>query len=123
MNARKLSLVAVVVAAMLPICSGAADQSAVAAGTAVKAAAKWKQPKTPWGDPDLQAPGPSRALMSVPLERPPTYGTRLYFTEEEMAQQRKAVETQNAGYKREESTGKLAWATGSKRPTFPRRPP
>jgi hypothetical protein len=45
--------------------------------------------------------------MSVPLERPPVYGNRLEFTPEELAQQRKAVETQNQGYHKEESEKKL----------------
>jgi hypothetical protein len=93
MSAGRLSLVAVVVAAMLPVCSSAA--------------AAWKQPKTPWGDPDLQGTWPISHLMSVPLERPEKYGERLQFTPEELAQQRKAVEAQNEGYHKEEAQKKL----------------
>jgi hypothetical protein len=108
MSVRKLSLVAVVVASMLPLAAGAAEQTTgTAARAPAKTAAKWKHPKTPWGDPDLQGTWPISHLMSVPLERPVQYGNRLNFTEEELAQQRKAVETQNAGYKNEESSGKL----------------
>jgi len=92
MRIRSLSLVTVVVASMLPLCSMAAE---------------WQQPKTPWGDPDLQGTWPISHLMSVPLERPEKYGNRLQFTEEELAQQRKATETQNQGYKNEESQKKL----------------
>jgi hypothetical protein len=92
MSIRSLSLVAAAVASLLPLCSGAAE---------------WQQPKTPWGDPDLQGTWPISHLMSVPLERPQVYGTRLQFTPEELAQQRKATEAQNQGYKNEESQKKL----------------
>jgi hypothetical protein len=71
------------------------------------AAAEWKQPKTPWGDPDLQGTWPISHLMSTPLQRPKNYGNRLQFTQEELAQQRKATETQNQGYHNEESQKKL----------------
>ena len=92
MSIRRVSLVTAVVSSMLPLCAMAAE---------------WKQPKTPWGDPDLQGTWPISHLMSVPLERPPAYGNRLEFTAEELAQQRKAVETQNQGYHKEESEKKL----------------
>lgn len=91
MRVGRLSLVAIV--SVLPVCVGAATA--------------WKQPKTPWGDPDLQGTWPISHLMSVPLERPAIYGNRLQFTPEELAQQRKTVETQNQGYHKEESQGKL----------------
>lgn len=102
-------------ALLLPVCVGAAEQSpavqaraAHAPGAAkAPAAAKWRQPRTPWGDPDLQGTWPISHLMTVPLQRPAQYGNRLEFTAEELAQQRKAAETQNEGYKREESQHKL----------------
>jgi hypothetical protein len=71
------------------------------------AAGHWKQPRTPWGDPDLQGTWPISDLMTVPLQRPKKYGTRLYFTPEELAQQRAAVEKQNDRYKEEEKEHKL----------------
>jgi hypothetical protein len=98
-----LSLVA---ALILPLSSGAADQNSASAAPA-KAATKWKQPRTPWGDPDLQGTWPISHLMSVPLQRPEKYGDRLQFTPEELAEQRKTTEAQNQGYKREESQHKL----------------
>ena len=61
-------------AVALVVVAGAAD-----------AAGQWKQPKTPWGDPDLQGLWPLAHLISVPLERPEKYGNRLTFTDEEMA--------------------------------------
>ncbi len=93
MSVRNLSLVAAV---------GGID-----AARCVRGGRTWKQPKTPWGDPDLQGTWPISHLMSVPLERPPTYGNRLEFTPEELAQQRKAIETQNQGYHKEEEQKKL----------------
>jgi hypothetical protein len=81
--------------------------SSATAASSGKAAAKWKRPRTPWGDPDLQGSWPISHLMTVPLQRPAKYGDRLEFTPEELAEQRKAAETQNQGYKREESQHKL----------------
>src|SRR5437773_9262689 len=46
----------------------------------------WAPPKTPWGDPDLQGIYTSDDLMDTPIERPAELGTRLYFTEAELAQ-------------------------------------
>lgn len=85
--------------------SGAADLAGSVGGSAHPK--HWKQMRTPWGDPDLQGTWPISSLMSVPLQRPKQYGDRLYFTPEELDKQRKAVETQNQGYKREESQHKL----------------
>jgi hypothetical protein len=73
----------------------------------VVAADKWKQPKTPWGDPDLQGTWPISHLMTVPLQRPEQYGNRLEFTPEELAEQRKAADAQNERYKQEESNNKI----------------
>ena len=71
------------------------------------AADKWHQPKTPWGDPDLQGTWPISHLMTVPLQRPEKYGTRLEFTPEELAEQRKAAAAQNERYKQEESQNRI----------------
>jgi hypothetical protein len=81
---------------------GAVAQTAPAHAEA-KPAAQWKQPRTPWGDPDLQGTWPISHLMAVPLQRPRQYGNRLEFTPEELAQQRKATDTQNHRYQAEES--------------------
>jgi hypothetical protein len=77
------------------------------ASAAASAHAKWVQPKTPWGDPDLQGTWPISDLMTVPLERPVSYGTRSQFTAEELAQQRKAADAQNQRYKDEEAKHQL----------------
>jgi len=76
-------------------------------GSTAVAADQWKQPKTPWGDPDLQGTWPISHLMTVPLQRPEKYGTRIEFTAEELAEQRKSAEAQNQRYKQEESNNKI----------------
>jgi hypothetical protein len=99
MNVRHLSLIVSTVAAlMLPVYSVAAE---------------WKHPKTPWGDPDLRGTWPVVHLISVPLERPPQFGDRLNFTEEEMAEQRKRVEARNKRYQEEDASDRIGqghWA-------------
>jgi hypothetical protein len=43
------------------------------------------QPKTPWGDPDLQGFWPGVDMVGVPLQRPARFGTRNVLTDEEFA--------------------------------------
>ena len=52
----------------------------------------WTQPKTPWGDPDLQ--GVWRYEASVPLERPAQMEGRAQLTDEEVAQRQKVENDQ-----------------------------
>ena len=54
----------------------------------------WTQPKTPWGDPDLQ--GVWRYEGSVPLERPARLEGRQELTDEEVAQRQKVENDQAA---------------------------
>jgi len=49
-------------------------------------AASSTQPKTPWGDPDLQGMWDSRT--GVPFERPAEFGTREFMTEKEAVSRR-----------------------------------
>jgi hypothetical protein len=55
-----------------------------AQGQAPKAAKPWVQPKTPWGDPDLQGTWTSDDCIGTPLQRPANFGDRLYLTEQEI---------------------------------------
>ena len=50
------------------------------------------QPKTPWGDPDLQGFWPSVDMVGVPLQRPARFGTRNTLTEEEFQQRAQAIQ-------------------------------
>jgi hypothetical protein len=103
--------VTVVAASLAAGLAGVAEQAAQPTPPAPESnatsQARWQQPRTPWGDPDLQGTWPISSLMSVPLQRPAKYGERLYFTPEELADQRKAVQRQDAGYQREESQHRL----------------
>jgi hypothetical protein len=55
------------------------------AGTAA-AAADWKTPKTPWGQPDLQGVWVTDGEIGVPLERPVELGEKATLTDEEFRQ-------------------------------------
>ncbi len=53
---------------------------------AAKAKAKtWVQPKTPWGDPDIQGMWPATDLINVPIQRDPKLGERNVLNDEEFA--------------------------------------
>ncbi len=50
------------------------------------------QPKTPWGDPDIQGTWTSDDTWGVPFERPVNFGTRAFLTEDELQKREKQVE-------------------------------
>src|SRR6204780_1551588 len=54
----------------------------------------WTQPKTPWGDPDIQGVWPGTAMVGTPLERDKSLGTRAYLTEDEFAKREERAKTQ-----------------------------
>ena len=45
--------------------------------------ANWKQPMTPWGEPDLRGIWPLNHLISTPFQRPEQFGERRFLTDEE----------------------------------------
>src|SRR5690349_10309323 len=55
----------------------------------------WTQPKTPWGDPDLQGTWTSDDCIGAPMNRPARFGNRLYYTEEELAEREKQLTKQH----------------------------
>ena len=59
-----------------------AQQPAAKTPTQSKA---WKQPETPWGDPDLQGVWPSTSMIGTPVQRDPELGTRAVLNDEEYA--------------------------------------
>jgi hypothetical protein len=63
---------------------------------APSAAKTWVQPKTPWGDPDLQGTWTSDDCIGAPMNRPANLGNRLYYTEQELAEREKQIEKQHA---------------------------
>ena len=69
-----------------------------AVGQALKstsAADTWPHPKTPWGDPDLQGTWTSDDCIGTPMNRPAKFGNRLYYTEQELADRQKQINTQH----------------------------
>src|SRR5215510_5011233 len=57
---------------------------ALAMPLAAQTKTTWTAPKTPWGDPDLQGQWP--AVANIPMQRPASFGTRAFLTDEELAQ-------------------------------------
>jgi hypothetical protein len=68
--------------------------TAEAQQTAVKQPA-WKQPMTPWGEPDLRGIWPLNHLISTPFQRPEKFGDRRFLTDEEFAAAQKSAEARN----------------------------
>jgi hypothetical protein len=52
----------------------------------------WAQPKTPWGDPDLQGTWTDDDCIGTPMDRPANFGSRQYYTEQELADREKQIE-------------------------------
>ena len=64
------------------------------AAVSVAAQKSFTPPKTPWGDPDLQGTWTSDDHIGVPLQRNPQFGTRLFATEQEIAQSEARLQNQ-----------------------------
>jgi hypothetical protein len=54
-----------------------------------------QQPKTPWGEPDLQGIWPLNHLIATPFQRPEKYGDRRLMTDEEFAAAVKSAHARN----------------------------
>jgi hypothetical protein len=91
MNYRFLALILGLAALASVATKPALAQSAKAASTAAKT---WAQPKTPWGDPDIQGTWTSDDCIGTPMNRPANMGDRLYFTEQELAQRQSQIDKQ-----------------------------
>ena len=87
--------------------------------TAAAATKGWVHPKTPWGDPDLQGMWPLNHINSVPFERPPRFGERLYFTEEERAAEAARVESRNELYENEDKANRIGLGHWVEKIDFP----
>ena len=55
---------------------------------------KYKAPRTPWGDPDLQGIWPGTDYVGTPLQRASDFGTRNQLTEEEFRARQLAAQRQ-----------------------------
>jgi hypothetical protein len=65
---------------------------ALAMPLAAQTKTAWTPPKTPWGDPDLQGQWP--AVANIPMQRPASFGTRAFLTDEELAQREQQAQRQ-----------------------------
>src|SRR5215471_7555048 len=64
-----------------------AGQPSFAQATKASSSSKtWMQPKTPWGDPDLQGTWTSDDCIGTPLNRPANLGNKAFYTEQDLAQ-------------------------------------
>jgi len=55
----------------------------------------WTQPKTPWGDPDIQGTWTSDDCIGTPMNRPAKFGDRMYYTEAELADKTNQITKQH----------------------------
>jgi hypothetical protein len=91
MSHRLLLVIVIAVVAAVPVLGQAGRGSKAPAGQAgqvskAAAAAKaWTQPRTAWGDPDIQGTWTSDDYIGVPLQRAANAGSRLLRTDEEIA--------------------------------------
>ena len=100
--------VAVGVALFAPAAGPASGQAAKAA----PGAKSWTQPKTPWGDPDLQGTWTSDDCIGTPLQRPANLGEKLYYSEEELAQRQSRLAKQRETDLQESVAGDQRVGTG-----------
>jgi len=64
------------------------------AGQSGSGGGSYEPARTPWGDPDLQGTWPGTDMVGVPFERPERFGSRLYLTDEELAERERQAERQ-----------------------------
>jgi hypothetical protein len=70
-------------------------------------------PRTEWGDPDLTGMWPLDTLNGTPVQRPESFGTRRFLTDEEFADRAARLEGLNARYDEEIAANKMGighWA-------------
>jgi hypothetical protein len=64
------------------------------AGKAAAATKSYAQPKTPWGDPDIQGVWTSDDCIGAQMNRPANFGERAFLTDQEIADRQAALERQ-----------------------------
>jgi hypothetical protein len=72
--------------------SGSAFVLVLFASSALSAQTRYSAPKTPWGDPDLQAIWSGDSAFGIPLQRPATLGTKAELSDAEFAEKVKRDE-------------------------------
>ena len=84
-----------------------------ACSEAPQPAGDWQQPKTPWGEPDIQGMWPISHLIGTPFERPEQFGERRALSDDEFAEVVARVEVRNTRYDEEQASNKMGgghWA-------------
>ncbi len=103
-----------VAVAALPACSSPSGSNTATATAAERSAdGRWQQPKTAWGDPDLQGMWPISHLIGTPFQRPQEYGDRRLMTEQEFQKTQERLEGRNTRYEKEIESNKMGmghWA-------------
>jgi hypothetical protein len=102
MNVRSLCLPVALALASLPVAGQTSiSQSPIPKASGTKSSnvkiklpstKDYTPPKTAWGDPDLQGEWP--AYANIPMQRPASFGTRAFLTDEEFAQRAKTAQKQ-----------------------------
>jgi hypothetical protein len=83
------------IAAVALVVVMAAQPTFAQTSKASSASKSWAHPKTPWGDPDLQGTWTSDDCIGTPMNRPASFGNRLYYTEQELAQRQGQIDKQH----------------------------
>ena len=112
-----------VLAATTILLSLPAPARAQAKGSADASAAKrtnphWKAPRNAWGQPDLEGIWTTDDMRGVPMQRPASFGNRMYMTDEEFAARTKqrgnarAVDNARTGtFRNEEGTRDFSYTS------------
>ena len=90
----KTQLCALLLALAFGSAAAAEAQQNASAPPLPQPAAGFVQPKTPWGDPDIQGFWPGVEMVGVPLQRPARFGTRNVLTEEEFEQRGREIKNE-----------------------------
>jgi hypothetical protein len=98
-------------AAVFLVASASAAIGQTRVATKPRAPETWVQPRTPWGDPDLQEIWSTEDLRDIPYERPDEFAGRLLLNDEEFA-------AREARARRDEARNPTGFANASKTRTF-----
>jgi len=96
---------AVLIVLSVVVASGSSPASAQTPSSGAKAA-KWQQPKTPWGDPDMQ--GIWNNVTATPLERPKELGEKSLLTDTEAQEYEQQIADRRAKAEARPHTGYAA---------------
>jgi len=82
-------LIACTLLITLPTSAAAQAKGSADASAAKRMNPHWKAPRNAWGQPDLEGIWTTDDMRGVPMQRPASFGTRMYMTDEEFAERAK----------------------------------